>query len=267
MSAKFRAAGWAGLLTGILWLTLATLPTAAAPPLQLTPFPTPTPGPDGRIVYTVQTGDTLWRIAAISGLSLEEIRLLNNLGPDDPIIPGQILLLGLGGPVAVSPTVGPTAEPTSLLPTPSPFPGSGMICVQLFEDENGDAFRQDEELAIGGGAVSITNRSGTVSLSGTTSAGEEPNCFEELPEGDYNITVAVPEGYNPTTLLNYPLDLAAGDETILNFGAQISTQAVLESPPPAEGGQTPILGVLGGLLLVAGLGLAVFAGRMRRNPV
>ncbi|HZD57452.1 MAG TPA: LysM domain-containing protein, partial [Anaerolineales bacterium] len=63
-------------------------PASAAPQLQITPFPTPTPGPDGRIVYIVKEGDTLWRVAAITGVSLDQLRELNDLGTDQPIVPG-----------------------------------------------------------------------------------------------------------------------------------------------------------------------------------
>jgi hypothetical protein len=257
------------LLTVVFGLVIAgVFPVNAAPPRQLTPFPTPTPGPDGRIIYIVQTGDTLWRIAAITGLSLDEIRLLNNLSADEPILPGQQLLLGQGGPVAVSPTSGPSPTPTSRLPTPTPSPGAGTICVLLFDDVNGDAFHQETEPSIGGGAISITNRAGTVSETAdtrTVAAPGESECFEELPEGNYNVTVAVPEGYNATSLLNYPLVLRAGDETFLAFGAQLSTQAQIDSPPPAEGGRSPMLGLIGGALLVVGVGLGLFAGRLTRQ--
>jgi hypothetical protein len=260
------------LFVGMFWLLLAgVLPVTAAPSRQLTPFPTPTPGPDGRIIYIVQTGDTLWRIAAITGLSLDEVRLLNNLSADDPIVPGQQLLLGLGGPVAASPTSGPSPAPTSRLPTPTPSPGDGTICVLLFDDTNGDAFHQETEPSVGGGAISITNRGGTVSETADTraiAAPGESECFEQLPEGSYNVTVAVPGGYNATSLLNYPLVLRAGDETFLAFGAQLSTQAQIDSPPPAEGGRSPLLGLIGGALLVVGVGLGLFAGRLtRRRPI
>ena len=80
---------------------------SAAPALQLTPFPTPTPGPDGRILYIVKVGDTLLRISLISGVSLDELRGLNNLTGDN-IFEGQELLLGLGGPSQVTPTPGPS---------------------------------------------------------------------------------------------------------------------------------------------------------------
>lgn len=259
-----------GLGVIVLSLGLQLLPGRAAPVAQMTPFPTPTPGPDGRILYTVRPGDTLWRIAAITGLGLDEIRELNNLGPDDTLVPNQQLLLGLGGPVQENPTPGPTPTPTSLLPTPSAQPGAGSLCVLLFEDVNGDALRQEEEVPIPGGAISLTNREGSVSLTGTTTARFDADdevirdCFEGLEEGEYTITIALPEGYNPTTLLNHTLDLRAGDETLLDFGAQRNSETEAATPVE-EGGRSPLLGLVGVLFLLAGLGLAFFAGRMRRQ--
>ena len=251
-------------------LLVSQLPRVAAAPLpQLTIFPTPTPGPDGRIIYIVQPGDTLWRIAAISGLSLDEIRLLNNLAPDESLVVGQALLLGLGGPVQVSPTPGASPTPTSILPTSQPIPGSGILCILVYDDVNGDAFHQETESAISGAAISISNQDGTVSQTTESAVLPEnaPICIEDLEEGEYNITIAIPEGYNPTTRLNYTLLLVAGDETILDFGAQLNTESLEESPPPEEGGRSPLLGVVGGLLLVFGIGLAVFAGRLRRQNI
>ncbi|MCK4899208.1 MAG: LysM peptidoglycan-binding domain-containing protein, partial [Anaerolineales bacterium] len=124
---------------------------SAAPALQLTPFPTPTPGPDGRILYIVKVGDTLLRISLISGVSLDELRGLNNLTGDN-IFEGQELLLGLGGPSQVTPTPGPSPTPPQALPTPSPQPGSGNLCILLFNDINGDSIRQEDEPSIPDGA-------------------------------------------------------------------------------------------------------------------
>jgi hypothetical protein len=64
---------------------------------------------------------------------------------------------------------------------------------------NGDSIRQDGEDSIPDGAISFGNSASTVSESTKTGVGEEPQCFENLPEGSYTISVAVPEGYNPTT--------------------------------------------------------------------
>lgn len=234
----------------------------AAPALQLTPFPTPTPGPDGRIIYIVQPNDTLIRISLISGVSQEELRGLNNL-IGDMIVEGQELLLGLGGPSQETPTPGPSPTPTVLLPTPSPSPGTGNLCILLFNDRNGDSIRQEEEPSIPNGAISVSNRSGTVSLTAETEDGLDPQCFEQLDEGDYTVTVAVPEGYNPTTVTNYALTLKAGDETYLDFGAQINSVTMEEEViVPTGSGKSPLLGIVGAVLLLAGVGLGIFASLM-----
>ena len=58
---------WLSLIgSGLVLMVLAmAVPTMAAPEPQYTPIATPTPGPDGRIIYIGQEGDTLWRISAI----------------------------------------------------------------------------------------------------------------------------------------------------------------------------------------------------------
>lgn len=254
------------LLTLALFAILLNAPAQAAPAFQLTPFPTPTPGPDGRILYVVQPNDTLLRISLISGVSIEEIRALNNFTGDN-IRVGQQLLLGLGGPSQVSPTPGPSPTPTPVLPTPSPKPGSGRLCVSLFLDSNGDSIRQDTEKPMSGGAISISDRSGSVSLTAETDGsinddGTDAECFENLPEGDYTVSVAIPEGNNPTTVTSYAIKLKAGDQTFIDFGAQPNSEAVAQAPPPSGSGRSPLLGILGGLLLIAGAGLAVIAARV-----
>ena len=93
---------------------------------------------------------------------------------------------------------------TPLLPSPTPFQGNGEVCVILFNDINGNAVAEEGEAAIPNGAIDISDRMGRVSQTGTTSGSiEEPTCFQDLPEGDYNISLAVPDGYNPTTRMNY----------------------------------------------------------------
>lgn len=265
------------LLMG-LWLLARTLPAAAAPNPQLTPFPTPTPGPDGRIIYTVQQDDTLWRISAVTGISIDQIRALNNLGSNDVVRPGQALLLGIGAPIEQTPTPGPTPTPAPPTPTPTPGAGTGWLCIFVYEDLNGDSLRQDEEPALPDAAISIVERSGKISLDSTMQAvlaesegvmGEDPNCFESLPEGDYNISIAVPEQYNPTTVMNYALRILPGEENYLSFGAQIRSALPETAPetttsPTAETSSNHWIGILGSLLLLAGLALGVYAMRFSR---
>jgi len=274
---KYTILGLA-LLLMIGWVLAMQIPTQAAPLAQLTVFPTPTPGPDGRIVYIVQTGDTLWRISAITGVPIETIRELNGLGTDDTITPGDQLVIGFAGPVEATPTVGPTATTGPQLPTATASPGWGIICILLYNDENGDTIRQETETSIEGGAVSVGNRLGTVSLSAETQGGgisalDFPTpedlgyvCFEQLAEGQYTTSAAHPEGYNATTELNKVIQLVAGETSLVAFGAQPNSEAVAENAIiPATPGRSPLLGIVGGALLLVGVGLGVYAAMLQRS--
>jgi hypothetical protein len=241
-----------------------------APALQLTNFPTPTPGADGRIIYIVQDGDTLWRISAVTGVSLENLRALNNLGADDIIAPGQQILLGFGGPTlpTLDPNAAPTAIPPGFTPTPTTGPSHGTVCILLYEDVNGDATRQETEFGIFGGAINLAHVSGGLSQTGESTDATEVDgfgdivpvrvCFQQIPVGKYTISVAIPDGYNPTTFLNYEFELEGGDEAFLDFGAQRSTAGIAANPPPEEGGRSPVMGIIGGAFILGGIGLAVY---------
>jgi hypothetical protein len=258
----------------LISLALALVPggqTQAAPNPQMTNFPTPTPGSDGRIIYIVQAGDTLWRIAAVSGLSVADLRDLNYLDPDDVVYEGMQLFLGLGGPTGGESTQAPAASETPSEPTVTPIPGNGTLCVLLFEDINGDSMRQEEEIGLSGGAINISNREGSVSITVDTPAHDpasetaDYHCEDNLQEGDYNVSVAIPEGYNPTTALNSPVELLAGDITYLTFGAQAGSVVIEETTPQSEStGTTPLLGIIGLILLVGGIGLGVYSVWFRK---
>jgi len=254
------------ILTSLVSAGLPFQHAAQAAPGRQIPIFTPTPGPDGRIIYTVKANDTLLGISLITGVPMDRLRELNNL-TSDTIFEGQQLLLGLAGPLEVTPTSGPLPTATSLLPTPSPKPGQGILCILLFNDLNGDSIRQEEEPSIPDGALSFVNREGTASQSVPSAAGSEHQCFENLPEGVYTVSAAVPEGYNPTTDTDAEVTLQADQQFYINFGAQANSQTVAEAPtiPAQEGGRSPILGIIGALFLVAGVGVALFAGRLLRK--
>jgi hypothetical protein len=259
------------ILGGLALGLVPSAPAQAAPNPQMTNFPTPTPGSDGRIIYFVQPGDTLWRIAAVSGLTVADLRDLNYLDPDDVVYEGMELFLGLGGPAGGEPTQAPAATQPPSAPTITPIPGNGTLCVLLFVDVNGDSMRQEEEISLSGGAINISNRDGSVSITVDTPAHDplsetaDYHCEESLQEGDYNVSVAIPEGYNPTTALNTPLELVAGDITYLTFGAQAGSVVIEEAAPPAETtGSTPLLGIIGLVLLVGGIGLGVYSVWFRK---
>ncbi|MBI5841749.1 MAG: LysM peptidoglycan-binding domain-containing protein [Chloroflexi bacterium] len=254
-------------ILSILLLFGLWLPANAAPSLQVQ-YSTPTPGPDGRIIYIVQPGDTCTRVTLLNGISEQTLRQLNSkLDSDCTLVEGQQLLIGLAGPAAGTATVGPS--PTPLLPTvsPTPFTGTTEICVLLFDDQNGDALRQETEPAVAGGAVSVTEINGEYSAARDTVINPDPEayqgiCFSDVPEGSYNITVGIPDNFNPTMELNYKLDVHAGDRAFVDFGAQSQEISVAgNEETPGNGGMSPIMGILGGLLLLGGAALGYYAWR------
>ncbi len=91
-------------------------------------------------------------------------------------------------------------------------------------------------------------------------------CALVFDEGEYNISVAIPDGYNATTKLNHVQNLQAGYQTFLDFGAQPNSETVAEAPviPESGEGQSPILGIVGAGLLFVGIGLGVAAFFLRK---
>ncbi len=236
-------------------------------------FATNTALPDGRILYTVQAGDTCGRIQLLYGISLEQLRELNVQINSDctNLIPGQNLLIALAGPAGPSATPGPSPTPLPATVTPTPFAGTTQICVLLFNDLNGDALHQATEPAIAGGAVSVSETSGKFSKTLNTAINPDPNayqgvCFPDVPEGNYNIGVAIPDNYNATTNLNSVVDVKAGDNAMIDFGAQPRDTGSSQPNPDNNqggGGPSPLIGFFGGFLLLGGLGLGYYALRLR----
>lgn len=254
-----------GLVAGLAGASLGMVSTGLAAP-QSQGFQTPTPGPDGKIIYIVKAGDDLWTIAALSGKTVEEIMALNGIQPGDFITPGMQLLLGLAGPVL--PTAAPESRPTMTIrpPTPTPIFGAGAICVLLFLDVNGNARIDEGELPLEGGQISLAEPSGIIAGEHTTSADPEGYCFEDVLNGDYNVSAAAPQDYNPTTAMNTPIRLAPGEVKYIEFGAQAS--AAISGSGGGGTSQSSVLGVLGLGLLVAAGALGFLAFRYgRRTPM
>ena len=242
------------------------LPTNAAPALQQ--FFTPTPGVDGRIIYTVQENDTCSRIATLHGITVEQLRQLNSkLDANCNLTVGDQLLIGIVS-LAGTPTAGPSPTPMPPTASPTPFTGTTIVCSLLFDDINGNAIREETEPAVAGGAVSVTELNGAYSASQDTVINADPEayqgiCFEDVPEGSYNITVGIPDNYNPTMKLSYSLEVKAGDQAYVDFGAQ-SQEIVADNTDPAvteEESKTPWLGIIGGFFLLGGIGLGYYAWR------
>ncbi|MBI5950745.1 MAG: LysM peptidoglycan-binding domain-containing protein [Chloroflexi bacterium] len=244
------------------------LPANAASNMQQV-IPTATPGADGRILYVVQPGDSCFRVAAIHSITVDQLRQLNSkLDENCTLIEGQELLIGIVSTEG-TPTAGPSPTPAPPTASPTPFTGTTEICVLLFNDINGDALRQETEPAVAGGAVSVTENNGEYSAAQNTEIPADPEtyqgiCFINVPEGSYNITMGIPDNYNPTVSLNYSLEVKAGDRAEVSFGIQ-SKEVVADTTGggqnPPEPKTSPIFGIIGGLLLLGGAGLGYFAWR------
>jgi hypothetical protein len=100
--------------------------------IYITPTPdpsaTPTPFPERAVLTTVQAGETLVEVADRIGTSVEILRALNSLSPDEPLQPGQQVMIGVGGPPLSLIT------PTPVTPVPPPEP--------LTANSSADAIRQ-----------------------------------------------------------------------------------------------------------------------------
>jgi LysM repeat protein len=241
----------------------------------LTPFVLPTPDADGNMWYVVQPGDTLWRIAGIAGLTVDELKAMNGL-TSDVISTGQRLIIGQATPTA------PTAAPTSTLdpnaptappagaPTATPQPaGMGTVCALLFEDTNGNGRRDESELPLGGGQLAVLD-AGTgqpVQAYSTTGAEAKPYCFENLAAGPYTVSAAPPAGYNSTNASATTLEVAVGSLSNMEFGAQPGATAG-QNTAPASGSdrrlRTALFGAAGIMFLLLAAGVAGFLILRRR---
>jgi len=250
----------------ILLLLGISLPVAAAPSAQ--GFVTNTPQPDGRILYFVLEGETCSDVAFKHGITVTQLRQFNtHLDVDCTLTIGQQLVVGLA--VQAGPTPGPA--PTLLPPTATTTPVSGTteVCVLLFNDANGDSLRQETEFGVEGGAVSLTNLNGSYSEQQNTTAATDPDtgepvraCFEDVPGGEYNVSVAPPDDFNPTMLMTYNLNIKAGDRASIDFGAQSKTiTANQTTEEQGGGGRSSAVGIFGLLLLLGGAGLGYYAYR------
>jgi hypothetical protein len=254
------------LLAGV-FLLWSQIPVAASPAQQAV-YPSPTPGPDGRIILIVKAGETCIQISLLYGVSVEYIRTTNLLDQNCTLREGQSLMIGVGAASGGIPTVGPSPTPTAILPTATPgIGGTAQVCVLVYDDANGNALREANEGAITGAAISLTNPDGSYSKTLTSVINPDATayqgmCFTDVPPGKYSVSAAAPDGYNPTTYLTANVEVNAGDISTVDFGAQ--PKAVAGPDTPSKG-PSPLMGVIGAALLLGGIGLGAYTWRMLRK--
>jgi len=252
-------------------------PPTATPGPSPTPRATPTPRPDGAIVHVVESGDTLFGIALMYGVDVDQIRELNagSLGPNDMIWPGLELVISLPSetPTPTPLPAPPTAEPTSPAQA-SPIPAGASVCVLAYHDRNGDTFRDEttEEL-LPNAEFTVANASGVVDQY-TSDGISEPYCFTGLGAGAYRVIQSSPPGYEPSGPAEWNVALAEGTGLDFQFGNMRSEAGSASGEPteptsPGEEGNEPAGGstfsrifsivakVSGVLVLILAAGVAV----------
>jgi len=270
----------------VFFLSFTLLGQFAAPSrfasAQDAPFNTATPDANGYIYHTVRENEFCYTIAELYNTSVERIISLNNLDLDCTIFVGRTLLVAIvtatavpptAEPVPAQPTVPPqeaqpTQPPADFVPEPTAMLDTGKVCIILFHDVDGNGMRTDGENFLYGGEVSINDRTGTVSRVSTTVAGDpdttKPMCFEQLPPGEYNISIAVPDGFNNTTATNHAITVVSGETITIDFGAQEATPEDMNMQGEARA-LSPLLFILGGVILLSGLGLLFYMIRARKR--
>lgn len=255
------------LFLAALVLLFLQIPVAASPAFQGA-YPSPTPGPDGRIIYIVKAGDTCTEISLLYGVPVEYIRTTNLLDQNCTLREGQRLMIGVGAPSNATPTRSAALTATMITATVTPgATGTAQVCVLVYDDANGDAIRQATEGAIAGAAISLTNSDGNYSQTLTSVINPDATayqgmCFSNVPPGKYTVSAAAPDGYNPTVSLTSNVNIIPGDVSYVDFGAQ--PKAVTAPSAPVKE-PSPLLGVIGAAILLVGIGLGAYTWRSIRK--
>jgi LysM repeat protein len=273
--------------------TSAPAATSAGPANTQPPAPTTapvasgstaTPNADGQIIYKVQSGDTLWSIAAVHGLTVDQLKALNGL-TSDFITVGQNLIVQQGTGTGTSPTAtteaGVTAAPTTegtqgaeptvaataapaentaiaqVSPTPA---GTGLVCALIWNDANGNGVRDASETLVIGGLLTLVDiTTGQQVQAYTTDDPNLPHCFDEIAEGQYTVSLAAPPGYNATTPGSHTLGVVPGSTSMLEFGIQPRAEQLTPAPTGSNRAlRTALLGAGGIMFLLLAAGVLGF---------
>ena len=286
-------------------LAPTTESTQAAQPTG-TAGPAPTL-PAGTTTYTVAAGDTLYAIALRFNLTLDQLLALNpGLTSGSVIQVGQVINVAGQAPTAAptqsptntplpSPTVAssPTPAPTATLTpsaavtstisatsTPLTVASNSGLCLQAFDDLNGNLLREADEPLVAGVAFEIKSLDNQTAMTYTTDGRQEPHCVSTLPDGRYSVNTQLPDDRTATTDSAWQLSLLSGTNVSLALGTRLNVTATVEPTPEptaaptvavAQSTSTPgssaPLALLGGGVLIILAGVALFFGLRSRSKV
>ena len=110
-------------------------------PVIVIPVVVATPQTDGSVYHIVRTGQTLWAIAAVYGVDLQDLLALNGLPENAVIYPGDEILVVAGASQTETPTITVTSPITvtlfpTVLPTFTSIPATELAAV--FPDQSSE---------------------------------------------------------------------------------------------------------------------------------
>src|SRR5574341_23743 len=240
-------------------------------------IPKSTPAPDGSIVHIVRPGETLTGIAQTYGVTIDEIKRLNNL-TSDVIFVGQKLVIKLPDGQSDEPTPepteeiaeGPEEENTPDVIEPPAEQTNGTICVLGFDDLNGNGLREPGEQPLAG--ITFLLSDGVNTLGTYTTDGATPSyCFTEVVPGQYIVSWTGDGAMSPTNETPWVTTVSSGATVSHEFGANSgdsSGGADEKGARPGGGIPTWLIAVvagLGAILLLGGLGAAGYFFLIRQN--
>jgi hypothetical protein len=171
------------------------------------------------------------------------------------------------------PTAVPEIPPTNTpIPTdtPPPTPVGASICVNAFNDENGNGQQDPNEGWMAGVTFVVANQTAVVGQAISTGT-QTPVCIENLPPDLYQVRQVLPPRLEPTTIDYADLQVQPPQTYGVAFGSRIRqdappTQEVAVVQPTTDAGEmaptpAPSAPATGGLstMAVVGIGMLIVA--------
>jgi hypothetical protein len=186
-----------------------------------------------------------WQVKTTNGVVLDNLFL-------------KIVVAGEAAPPAAAVTATPqNQEP---VPTATPTPMPGQICVLAFNDRNGDGQQSADENPLAGVVFALADSNGPKD-SYTTDGVSEPYCFVDLQPGSYTLTAKAPGGYSGTSPKTQIVAISGGKEDFV-FGARRGGAVATPTRASSGDGNGATSGLLGGAgrYILAGAALLVLIG-------
>jgi hypothetical protein len=175
-----------------------------------------------------------WQPRTNDGVAMENLVVKIRVSADAPP-PVAAVTATPQGQQPAQPTAAPTAVPTT-----------GQICVQAYNDRNGDGQQAADESLLAGVVFTLSDANGPKD-SYTTDGVSEPYCFKDLQPGSYQLGAKPPTNYSASGQKTFIVALNGGVKTDWSFGARRGGAA---PTPTRTGGASG--GDSGGLLSSAG---------------